>query len=99
MGLTTEQPKLEWHLNAKTKYTEEGQQVVESFWVARIRIKYDTNPERYKFRRFADVEFEGFAAHEGKPVSAVIDGVPGVSWFNTVEQAKIHVEALFALDY
>lgn len=85
---------LEWH---------EGK---DGMWVARIAIPFTTNPERIKYRRFADVnvfDWIGYLPqklHKGKvPVlfTPVHYGAETL-WFDSIEAAKLHVEAMFALE-
>jgi hypothetical protein len=90
MGLAT----LEWH---------EGKN---GTWVARIAIPYDTNGERTKYRRFADINVFDWVGdktrkkHKGKvPVQfqpVVYDSE--LTWHDSIEDAKLYVEAMFALD-
>ena len=86
--------RLEWH---------EGKN---GAWVARIAIPYDTNPEKLKYQRFADVnifDWIGYIPrkqHKGKvPVlfTPVHYGAE-TQWYDSIEAAKLHVEAVFALD-
>lgn len=85
---------LEWHEGADGR------------WVARVAIPYDTNPVRTKYRRFADVnvfDWVGYRAqrlYKGKvPVQfAPMQYGDTIHWFDSVEAAKLHVEAIFALD-
>ena len=89
MGLT----RLEWH---------EGKN---GAWVARVAIHRDDSETRYG--RFADVnllDWVGYITrqqHKGKvPVlfTPVHYGAETI-WFDSIEAAKLHVEAVFALDY
>lgn len=85
MGL----PYLEWHKHG------EG-------WVARMVIPFDTNPERNKFRRYAHVNLfhQNIRRKTGKvPVefqNNLYDAE--LTWHDSIEAAKLHVEAIFALD-
>lgn len=74
-------------------------------WVARVRITTDANGSP-KYRRFADVhvfDWVGYIArnkHKGKvPVvfAPVRYGVEP-TWHDSIEDAKLYVEAIFALD-
>lgn len=86
--------QLEWH---------EGKN---GAWVARVAIAFDTNPARTKYRRFADVncfDWVGYLPrrqHKGKvPVLFTPAHYgPETHWFDSIEAAKLHVEAIFALD-
>lgn len=85
MGL----PYLEWHKHGHG-------------WVARMVIPFDTNPGRNKFRRYAHVNLFSWDVKRrtGKvPVQFQFykQGYD-VSWHDTIEDAKLHVEAIFALD-
>jgi hypothetical protein len=86
--------QLEWH---------EGKR---GAWVARIAVAFVTNPERTKYRRFADVnsfDWVGYRAikeHKGKiPVGfAPAHYGAEITWHDSVDAAKLYVEAIFALD-
>jgi hypothetical protein len=86
--------QLEWH---------EGKR---GAWVARIAIPYDTNAERTKYRRYADVnsyDWVGYVTRnkqKGKVPVVFSPAHYGVepTWHDSIEAAKLHVEAIFALD-
>ena len=86
--------QLEWH---------EGKN---GAWVARIAIPYDTNAERTKYRRYADVnsfDWVGYRAikeHKGKIPVILAPAAYGAepTWHDSIEAAKLYVEAIFALD-
>lgn len=86
--------QLEWH---------EGKH---GAWVARIAIPYETNPEKMKYRRFADVhvfDWIGYTArnkYKGKIPVVLAPVQYGVepTWHDSIEAAKLYVEAIFALD-
>lgn len=78
--------QLEWH-----EQRNEG-------WVA--RVKYDND----KYRRFAHVDIYEWSmqGHKlraaGKILAHMMDGPTDYSWHDSIEAAKLHVEAIFALD-
>lgn len=86
--------QLEWH---------EGK---DGAWVARVAIAFDTNPARTKYRRFADVnvlDWVGYIErnkHKGEIPVKLMPFQYGdeTLWFGSIEAAKLHVEAIFALD-
>lgn len=90
MGLA----KLEWH-----PYSGGG-------WVARIAIEYATNPSRFKYRRYAHVNIFDWIGgikrrqHKGMVPVEFQNNLHDaeLSWHDSVEAAKLHVEAIFALD-
>ena len=92
MGL--ERGVLEWH---------EGK---DGMWVARIAIPFTTNPERIKYRRFADVnvfDWVGYIErnkHKGEIPVKLMPFQYGdeTRWCDSIEAAKLYVEAVFALD-
>jgi hypothetical protein len=74
-------------------------------WTARLQITTDANGS-FKYRRFADVnsfDWVGYIAikvHKGKvPVmfTPVHYGAE-TTWHDSIEAAKLYVEAIFALD-
>lgn len=68
-------------------------------WRAGYELPYDTNPNKLKYRHFADV---GHASYKGGPngesAFALIARSNELFWFKTVDDAKLHVDALFALE-
>lgn len=89
MGLGT----LEWHPH------KDG-------WVARVAIPYDTNPEKFKYRRYAHVNIFDWIGeitrrqHKDKvPVEfQTYTQRTDRTWHDSVEAAKLYVEAIFALE-
>lgn len=90
MGL--EHGVLEWHPH------KDG-------WVARVVIPYATNPSKFKYRRYAHVNIFDWIGeikrrqYKNKvPVefqNNLYDAE--LSWHDSIEAAKLHVEAMFAL--
>ena len=86
--------QLEWHAGAEGR------------WVARIAIPYDTNPTRTKYQRFADInvfDWIGYIERRKQKGRVPVMFTPvhygaETLWFDSVEAAKLHVEAIFALD-
>ena len=70
-------------------------------WVARIAIPYDTNIERFKYRRFAHVNIYDWAIkRNGHQVPAQFQFYKqgyDVTWHEDIDSAKLYVEAMFAL--
>lgn len=92
MGLA----KLEWH-----KQSAGG-------WVVRVAIPFDTAPGRdegrVRYRRFAHVGIlpTWMKSIKGKcyvEMFNVSHHVTEGHWHNSIEDARLHVEALFALEY
>jgi hypothetical protein len=89
MGLKT----LEWH---------EGKR---GAWTARVHIATDSYGS-FKYRRYADVnayDWVGYVTRikqRGKVPVVFSPAHYGVepSWHDSIEAAKLHVEAIFALD-
>ena len=85
--------QLEWH---------EGKH---GAWTARVHITTDANGS-YKYRRYADVNVRAWIGlntqikHRNKiPVQFMPDNIGNeVTWHDSIEAAKLHVEAIFALD-
>jgi hypothetical protein len=72
-------------------------------WVVRVATPYDTNPGRVKYRRFAHIDILPDWAQrvKGKHYVELIDtyhGTTAGSWHDSIEAAKLYVEAIFALD-
>ena len=74
--------QLEWHENRAAQ------------WIARIRHSND------KYRRFAHVNIEPYYVNHvpNKVLVHMMDGPTDYSWHDSIEAAKLHVEAIFALD-
>ena len=74
-------------------------------WVARAAVTID-NTGRFKYRRYADVnayDWVGYRAikeHKGKIPVILAPAAYGAepTWHDSIEAAKLHVEAIFALD-
>lgn len=71
--------------------------------IARIRMPFDTNPEREKFRRFAHVNILPWhiKPKRGKCIVDLLDVYKTFEqyyWFDDLETAKAFVEATFALE-
>ena len=85
--------QLEWH---------EGKH---GAWVARVHIATDTNGS-FKYRRFADVnsfDWVGYATRQRQKDKVPVMFTPvkygqDLSWHDDIDSAKLHVEAIFALD-
>ena len=81
--------QLEWHEHA-------------GGWVARIAIPFDTNAERTKYRRYAHVNiFDWAVKRKGALVPVQFQFYKqgyDVTWHDDIDSAKLHVEAIFALD-
>ena len=81
--------QLEWHEHA-------------GGWVARIAIPFDTNTERTKYRRYAHVNiFDWAVKRKGALVPVQFQFYKqgyDVTWHEDIDSAKLHVEAIFALD-
>ncbi len=73
-------------------------------WIARAALPYDTSPVRTKFRRVAHIDIYPFHVQPKKGKHYVHlqnyfgHGVQTETWHDSVEAAKLHVEAIFALD-
>ena len=67
-------------------------------WVARVAKPFDTNPARTKYLRYAQINMLPWHAphKKGKHVVELLD--TEILWFDSIEAAKLHVEAVFALD-
>ena len=91
MGL----PQLEWHPH------KEG-------WVARVAVAFDTNPARTKYRRFAHVNLVPWELQIdqkrncGKILAQFVyplgSNAGTTRWCDSIEDAKLYVEAIYALD-
>ena len=68
-------------------------------WVARIAVPYDTNEDRVKYRRYAHVEIYDLLDERiaGK-VFARLTNPNNEHYLDSIEDAKLWVEANFALD-
>jgi hypothetical protein len=95
MGLKT----LEWHQQQCRHTGRMG-------WVVRVAIPYNTEPGksdgRVKYRRFAHVDILPDWAQRVKGKVPVQFQPPmrgnELTWHDSIEAAKLHVEAVFALD-
>ncbi len=96
MGLAT----LEWQQQHCRRTGRMG-------WVVRVATPYDTEPGkgagRVRYRRFAHIDIlPQWAEHiKGKHFVEVIDVTSNTtegSWHDSIEDAKLYVEAMFALD-
>lgn len=71
-------------------------------WVARAAFRYDTNPDRVKYRRVAHVNIFGHAVRRTARSTVPVVYRPysdnTLSWHDSIEAAKLYVEAMFALD-
>lgn len=86
MGLA----RLEWHT-----LKDDG-------LLARVAMPYDTNPDKTKYHRFAHVNvYDELSRRKGKVLVHFRPYQVGreIIWFNSLEAAKLHVEALFALEF
>lgn len=74
--------QLEWH-----ELRNEG-------WVARIKYGHD------RFRRLAHVNIVPYYINQvpNKVLVHMMDGPTDYSWHDDIDSAKLHVEAIFALD-
>ena len=85
--------QLEWH---------EGNR---GMWTARVRIATDAYGS-FKYRRYADVnsfEWVGYATRIKRKGKVPVMFTPvkygqDLSWHDSIEDAKLYVEAIFALD-
>lgn len=84
MGL--EHGILEWHRHG------EG-------WVARIAIPYDTAPDRIKYRRYGHVGiYDLLDERVAGKILARVTNPNNECYLDSVEAAKLWIEANFALD-
>jgi hypothetical protein len=83
---------LEWHLQSE----------INDSWVARIAKPYDTAPDKVKYRRFAHVNILPWHTRhkKGKHSVDLLDAFKADEqyyWFDSLDEAKRFVEAIYAL--
>ena len=92
MGLA----QLEWHQQSeqRPRYTA---------WVARVETPSTVNPDVKRYRRYAHINMLPWHVEhkKGKHVVDLLDAFKAAEqyyWFDSIEDAKLFVEAIFALD-
>ena len=94
MGL--DKGRLEWH-------SQQCRHTGRMGWVVRVAFPYNINPARVKYRRYAHVDIlpDWVQRVKDKHYVELINtwhGSTEQSWHNSVEEAKMFVEAIFALE-